>query len=91
MFSPKNTQSCSTLTVLLNFASPRMEDDDDCIDVNIDIGEEEEEEEHGSQCNEDARDLQLEVNSFCMYLGGLGDPPTLEQQRYGKGCKLISS
>ena len=44
-------------------------------DVNIDIGE-------VNENNNDGRDLQLEVSNFCIYLGGFGDPPTLEQQRY---------
>jgi hypothetical protein len=48
--------------------------EDDCVDVNIDIGEDNE--------SNDGRDLQLELNNFCIYLGGFGDPPTLEQQRY---------
>lgn len=47
--------------------------EDDRADVNIDIGEDE--------GNFDGRDLQLEVNNYCIYLGGIADPPTVEQQR----------
>jgi hypothetical protein len=49
--------------------------EDDCIDVNIDICEE-------YEGTNDGRDLQLDINNFCIYMGGFGDPPTLEQQRY---------
>ncbi len=32
----------------------------------------------------DDRDIQQDVNSFCMYLGTINDPPTADQQRYLK-------
>lgn len=54
-----------------------MDDDESIEGVNIDIGE-----DNASSC--DGRDLQLEVTNFCIYLGGFGDPPTLELQRYAK-------
>ena len=59
-----------------------MEDDHDCIDVNIDIGED-------SESNNDGRDLQLEINNFCMYMGGFAEPPTLEQQRYCSSSHIL--
>lgn len=42
--------------------------------MNVDIADE----DHPS----DVRDLQQEVSNFCIYLGNINDPPTLEQLRY---------
>lgn len=54
-----------------------MEAEPDGADVNIDIGEE---------GYTEGRDLQLEITNYCIYLGGISDPPSTEQQRY-KGFK----
>lgn len=54
-----------------------MAEPDGADAINIDIGEE---------GYVDGRDLQLEVTSYCVYLGGISEPPSAEQQRYYKTC-----